>query len=260
MRFPGIGICKFSTALLALGLLSVNVVGLIYVPPVSNYATVSATGIPGYDFAVSDRSKLKALLDTPMHSFSLEYVNQIVFETLVHSDSRRVLPQENWLLWAAGVFYEPLGRTQLPSRIVAGGGGLCNELSAVVNEVAMINGLQTRFIGLSGHVVAEVKTADGWQIADPDYGVVYPHGLKEMEKADMTPLIVNELAGKGYTPWKIDKYLTILQSADDNTTQSVNTAISPRLYAAELLAEWLKWIIPMVLLAGIYYFRHNRFS
>ena len=208
--------------------------------------------IPGYDYPTQDSSKLRDLLDRPMDNFDLVAVNDIISASLVHSDKRRIQLYENWLLWLGGKLYEPLSRTQDAERIVEGRGGLCSEVSAVMNRIAERNGLEARFIGLNGHVVSEIKTETGWRVADPDYGVTYAVGLGYLEGENGPQTMKSALSGMGYNDQTIEYYIKIFQSSEDNGVSDVGIALSPRLYRAEMIAEWLKWIIPVLLiLAGI---------
>jgi hypothetical protein len=164
------------------------------------------------------------------------------------------------LLWLAGKFYEPLSRTQNPERIVAGEGGLCSEVAAVMNSIAMRSGLNARFIGLNGHVVSEVQTVNGWRIADPDFGVTYPGSLKLLEGENGPVIIRNVLKTKGYRKDTIDSIIKLFQSSEDNVVMDINVALSPRLYKLELFAEWLKWIIPVFLLFIVFIFMKKQIT
>ena len=214
--------------------------------------------IPGYDYPTQDTSKLRDLLDRPMDNFDLVAVNDIISASLVHSDKRTIQLYENWLLWLGGKFYEPLSRTQDAERIIAGRGGLCADVSEVMNRIAERNGLEARLIGLNGHVVSEIKTENGWRVADPDYGVTYAVGLGYLEGENGPQTMESALRGMGYDDKTIESYIKTFQSSEDNVVFDVGVALSPRLYRAEMIAEWLKWIIPILLiLAGISYTRKH---
>lgn len=206
--------------------------------------------IPGYNYPVRDPSKLQVMLAEPMAKFDLAYLNDTIFESIAHSDKRYLHIYENWLLWLGGKFYPPLSRSQDPERIVSGGAALCSEVSAVLNAIAKRNGFETRFVGLNGHVVSEILTDKGWRVVDPDYGITFPVGLEVLEKETGSPIIRRLLMGRGYKIETIDWYLRIFQSEEDNVVTAVDIALSPRLYAVELISEWLKWIIPVLILSG----------
>jgi hypothetical protein len=57
--------------------------------------------------------------------------------------------------------------------VVAQGWGLCSHMSAAYVQLARAAGYQARVWGLTGHVVAEIKIDDRWQIFDPDLALYY---------------------------------------------------------------------------------------
>lgn len=57
-----------------------------------------------------------------------------------------------------------------------------------------------------------------------------------------------KLESRGFRKDEIDRYIQIVQSSGDNTVYEVDAVLSPRLYVIELASEWLKWIIPMMLI------------
>lgn len=204
--------------------------------------------IAGYHFSPRDRTELQSMLKTRTREFDLELVNNIVFESLVHADDRRIQLHENWIMWLAGLVYEPASRTQSARRIVAGGRAICSEAAAVVNEVARINGVDARLVALNGHVVSEVRTGDGWQIADPDYGVVFTSDLDTLESGHMSAVMEEKLRLRGYSDASIARYVEFFETPEDNAVLDVGSVSSPRLHAFERFSEWLKWIVPFALL------------
>jgi len=232
-----------------LALILVNMLGFVLgISLVGENYEYLGDSIPGYSYPVQDTSALQDMLGQPLTNFDLESVNNAIFESIIHSDERKIHMYENWLLWLGGIFYEPLSRTQNPRRIVLGGGGLCSEVSAVVNSIARLNGFETRFVALNGHVVSEIRTENGWRVVDSDYGVTYPVGLEVLEEVEGAPLMRQLLKNRGFNEGTIDWYIQLFQSSADNTVTEVDVAFSPRLYAIELSAEWFKWIIPIILI------------
>lgn len=204
--------------------------------------------IQGYSYPTQDTLRLQGMLDKPMDSFDIDSVNNTIFESIIHSDKRKIHFYENWMLWLGGKFYEPLSRTQNPRRIVLGGGAICSEVSAVFNSIANLNGFEARFVGLSGHVVSEIRTDNGWRVVDPDFGVTYPVGLKSLEKKEGINLMRELLTNRGFKAETIDQYIQLFQSSSDNIVTEVGVPWGPRLYAIELTTEYLKWIIPIIII------------
>lgn len=182
-----------------------------------------------------------------MKDFDIRNVSNTIFESIAHNDKRRISIFENYLLWLAGKFYYPLGKTQDPYRIVSGGEGICSEVSMLFNSIARLNGYEARFVGLNGHVVSEIKTDHGWYVVDPDYGVVYPVGLEVLESEAGIPMMTTMLSERGFSKATIQSYIQFFHSSEDNVIAS-GAALSPRLYLIERLSDWLKWIVPVLLI------------
>lgn len=226
-----------------------NVIGLSLDASVIDYKQPhSSKDIPGYNYPMQSTSTLEKLLEQPMEKFDIITVNKEIFRSIAHSDKRKIQLYENWVLWLAGKFYEPLADTQMPERIVSGEGALCSEASAVFNSIAKLNGVKARFIGLDGHVVSEVQTDKGWRVVDPDYGVIYPVSFQDLKKKQGASIIRNELKKSNYDEEVINWHIQTYQSSQQAFISPVDIAISPRLYVVELASGWLKWIIPLMLL------------
>ncbi len=240
--------------LLLIGLLLVFINVFLYKVSVVEPAEVAVpekNAVAGYYYPIRDQSALPALLVAPSKDFNLEAVNTLIFESMIHSDARRIGFRENWLLWLMGHVHEPFSHTQDPEKIIAGGGGLCSEVTTVLKRIVEVNGLQAHFVHLMGHTLLEVETKEGWRIADPDYGVTYPVGLKVLEGKNGADLISKRLYAKGYSTDEVERYIHAFQTVEDNLISDASRQVeSPRLYMIEQWAGWLKWIIP-VLLIGI---------
>lgn len=235
--------------LLLIGLLLVFINVFLYKVSVvePEVAVPGKNAVAGYYYSIRDQSALSALLVEPSKNFNLEAVNTLIFESMIHSDARRIGFRENWLLWLMGHVHEPFAHTQDPKKIIAGGGGLCSEVTTVLKRIVEINGLQAHFVHLMGHTLLEVETKEGWRIADPDYGVTYSVGLKVLEGKEGADLIGKSLSAKGYSKDEVEHYIHAFQTAEDNLVSDASRQVeSPRLYMIEQWAEWLKWVIPVL--------------
>jgi hypothetical protein len=184
--------------------------------------------------------------------FDLAEATHRIYQETTHSDARRIAITENWLQWMLGHFYAPLSRTQDTERLLSGGLTNCSERSQILKSLAEEAGLACRFVGLSGHVVLEVQTPSGWCVADPDYGVVYPVGITQLQEKTTAPLIERSLIAAGYPLPTIERYCRILHSAEDNVVLPVGSALSPRLDRVERACRWLATAIPLgSLLLGV---------
>ncbi|CAA6809925.1 MAG: Transglutaminase domain-containing protein [uncultured Thiotrichaceae bacterium] len=238
---------QLSLIFLSILLLTINFLGIAFPPQEIPDRSQKQSAISGYDYTLRSNTELLSLLESPVTEFNIDQINNLIYESIFHSDKRFIDIQENWLLWSLGQLYPPLARIQNPKRIIEGGGGLCSEVTAVFNEIAMKNNYETRFIDVNGHVVAEIKMPDGWKVVDPDYGISYDYDRQTLEGPQGASIISRQLASRNFSKDVINAYIAYFQSIEDNTTSPINQAISPRLYWVETTTEWLKWIIPITL-------------
>jgi len=62
------------------------------------------------------------------------------------------------------------------------GVGLCSSHSIVVKGILLDNGIETQLWDIAGHVVVRARLDEKeWYILDPDYGLVVPHDISEIE-------------------------------------------------------------------------------
>ncbi len=181
--------------------------------------------------------------------FELDEATRQVRDGTRHAQPRHVHFLENWMQWAAGFVYSPLRRTQDTHRLIAGGLAECSERSQILKGIAEAAGLPCRFVGLNGHVALEVFYQDRWHFADPEYGMVLPFSLRELEQPAQADYVRDSLAITVRNPWVTEHYMEILQSAEDNVVFPVGAAISPRLHRLEQLCAGLLWLLPSTCLA-----------
>ena len=181
--------------------------------------------------------------------FDLGEANRAVYEGTTHSDNRRVTITESWLQWSLGKLYAPLSRTQNAYRLMAGALADCSERSQILRALVEASGHRCRFVGLDGHVVLEVETSGRWQVADPDYGVVYPVGIEALQQPAAVPLIRDTLASAGHQGPKVELYLDIVQSAENNVVLPIGSPLSPRLAVVEEWCDRLALPLPLSMIA-----------
>ena len=181
-------------------------------------------------------------------AFDLREATEHIYRGTTHSTDRRIAITENWLQWTLGQLYSPLSRTQNADRLLAGQLTDCSERALILKTLAEHSGHPCRFVGLCGHVVLEVRIGDRWQVADPDYGVVYPVEITALERDGGTALLEETLRAAGHEPAVIERYRQIVQSTDDNVVLPVASPLSPRLDAIERGCDWLAVILPLALL------------
>lgn len=62
------------------------------------------------------------------------------------------------------------------------GKGLCSQQAIALHGLFDLFGIQSRVRGLDGHVVCAVLVDGKWIVCDPDYGVVVPIAIGELEE------------------------------------------------------------------------------
>ncbi len=241
--------------LICLILLSINIIGVSGLFSVTTVRSSSSeVGVAGYDYAITDA---RQLLNRSFEGVSAEALNLLVFNALEHNKTRRIGFQENWLLWFIGKFYPPSATTQYPERIASGGIGLCSEASLLLNHLAEQAGFDTRFAKFPAHITSEIKTPDGWRYFDPDYGIDYPVGFLEFSAEEVSLYIENELKQKGFDEGRINSYKEAVLVNGKFEVYSVDHPLSPSLFLLENVADWLVWVIPLLVFGLVWLKRIN---
>jgi len=119
------------------------------------------------------------------------------------------------------------------------GVGLCSQKSIIVYELLERNNIDSKIIGLGGHVVVSVLANpknDEWWVLDPDYGVIIQHNIHEIEK---NPKIIwNDYSKKGYSNETIYQLEKIFGNSDNAIYETSD-------YYSEMISYLLIWLIPL---------------
>jgi hypothetical protein len=177
---------------------------------------------------------------------------------------------ENWALHFLGLVDAKTRRYLFwnPHKHLERGIGLCGDLTAILVAFLRDNGVEARTASVGGHVVATVEVAPGvWHLFDPDYGLVVPYSLEEVQA---NPALIQA----AYTEWAAERpdlsdytrryaaevIPSFFASAEDNSIDPngrdgfySGLAGTTEAYAArEALLYRVKWVVPLALiLAGI---------
>lgn len=99
------------------------------------------------------------------------------------------------------------------------GTGFCDDMSSALHWIWRELGMEARVVGLGGHVVAEVRVGDRWEMYDPDYGVYMLNGagfvasVSDLE-LDQAPLSAPAESLRGYP--HVRNLAELYASVDDN--------------------------------------------
>ena len=144
-------------------------------------------------------------------------------------------------------------------RAIERGVGLCSQQSIIVSEILNEKGIKSRILGLSGHTVATAQVDDKhnqWWILDPDYGVIIPHSIDEIEKK---PEIIAPYYRKhGYTDDYIINGLIGGYKKEGNILIDGVMNYSFLRYWVEKITYVLIWIFPLFLMLPAFIYRYRK--
>jgi hypothetical protein len=210
--------------------------------------------------------QLKWRADDSAESYALR-VNKVVSDSMIHGDASTDLGRwrleipvwENWSLHTFGAMNPDFRKYRYwdHKKEFERGIGLCGNMSSIVIGYLAENGVPARTVGLNGHVVVTAEVRPGvWYILDPDYGVVLPNSLEEVQN---NPAIVEAAYRRAVHDERtinmvVDYYAT---TADNSVDASGREGLyyswdgSAEVYRnREQFMEWLKWIAPSLMLAA----------
>lgn len=169
----------------------------------------------------------------------------------IHKYNLRIPIHENYLLYFASYLY-PRAFEKYTfynyKKAIERGVGLCSQHSIIISQILEQNGIASRLVALSGHVVAMAqveKESDTWWVVDPDFGVVVEHSISEIEK---NPEIIRPYyEAKGYEPKKVNG-LVMIYGKDGNRIWKGPKDYLGRKFQFEKLSYVAIWVIPIMLL------------
>jgi len=250
-------------------LLAINIAGFFI--PLKNPAIYQEqkTGFVN-DTTLTYEEALK-LLDTTPSQDTKEYVqnvNKIINQSIAHywedegiSKYRLTIPPyENYVLFSLRFIFPSIYEKYeycSYDKALKRGVGLCSQHAIVITDFLNKKGLETRIVGLDGHVVATVKVdKDEWWILDPDFGVVIPYNLQKIESS---PELV-----KSYYAKVAYKNKPIYPETLENIYEARGNIIYPVGVSGYTDCNWkkviierssyiLKWLIPILLTTPLVY-------
>lgn len=198
-------------------------------------------------------------IDTKLY---VEAVTQLVHHGMAHywpetdADIKkyrlRVPFYENYLLYLASyvkpdIYY----RYEFTNhrRALERGVGLCSQLAIIETEFLRERDVNARLIYLQGHVVLQAEVEPTvWWVLDPDYGVVIPFSLSEIEANPevVMPYYLAESYSDELASALVNYYGpegNILFPEDGARSYSI-----PKIWWTEYFAYILIWVIPAILI------------
>lgn len=163
---------------------------------------------------------------------------------------------ENYFLYIAGWIYPPVFEKYEYShykKAIKRGVGLCSQHAIIVSEILKDRGMQSKIVGLDGHVVATTtidREKKQWWILDPDHGVIIPYSI---DKIESDPSIITPYYSQaGYDTKQIDELIDIFGPEGNKVVNGVRE-YDPRIksyslrYYIESFTYIMKWLLPLLL-------------
>jgi hypothetical protein len=234
-------------AAVLLALLGLSLAG----PPRGRHASSDVNSPPkgrapilGYDKPLRTSQELLRALDEGPTSRDPSELVQLTYASMAHAPPVEISLRDNWLLWGLGQVNPDLLMTQDPVRLATGASGICSDSAIVLLELARCAGVEARMISLEGHVLAELRTPDGWRVADPDFGILFPFDLEELASPAGLEQIRAEVTSRGHPPETLAAYLHAAATIEDNGVVEEGV-LNPRLARVERIADQLQWVLPI---------------
>jgi hypothetical protein len=127
--------------------------------------------------------------------------------------------------------------------------GLCSQHALIVLDALKRRGIVARLVLLDGHVVASAQVDDErWWVLDPDYGVVIPQSIEQIQEAPESVRPFYRAAG--HSEKVIDLLVQLYGPEGNMVLDGVGDPRRPAYMLRavfEKVAYFLKWAIPLAL-------------
>jgi hypothetical protein len=177
----------------------------------------------------------------------VQNINGLINDRLLLIDPKHTKPTffENYILYIYSMY---LGKYEwyTTAKAIKLGGGFCSQHAFVLNNILREQGINSRILALSGHVVNEVYIENKWYVVDSTYNIIINKSLCELE--NNSELVYQAYINAGRPEDEAKKWKSIYQSAGNNWHFMSSKIYGLKRYLIEKIALYLVWIIPLVLL------------
>jgi hypothetical protein len=232
-------------------LLGVDIIGLFH------YTTIRGDDghlLDEYPRTVSEQAFWANAYKTDSESIE-EYVARLT--ALVSNRMLLINPKyakptvcENWVLWVRS---QVLGEYEWldTERAVRLGGGFCSQHAIVFNNVLREQGIDSRILGLGGHVLNEVLIEGQWRVYDPTYNVVFGASLDELESDP--DVVYQAYRSIGRPDSEAKHWQNVFSTKADNWHFRSSRTYDLAGYLIERASFFLIWFVPATLvLLGLF--------
>lgn len=260
---------KNALFLLGIGLMALNLIGLVTPPRSSELINETATYFVN-DLTLSEQEFYQRLeaLDPSHRADYLTQLSRLVSESVMHywqdehrAEYRILLPwSENFILRALAYInpkYFAMYEFQDHRKAIARGVGLCSQHSIITAGFLAEQGIPTKLIELHGHVILTAEVDEGqWWLLDPDYGLVLPFSLQEAEE---NPAEVAQFYHRaGFSDYDVDKVEEFFRTDNNIIFDGGAESYQTWLFVIEKISYVAKWAIPVGLLLPVFLTKDKR--
>ena len=179
---------------------------------------------------------------------SLAELNDLVFQTIRHSDQLEIRWTDNFIQKSLAYLYPPLREPQLPWQILQQQQGLCSDSCKILQWQLQQAGIDSAFLGLGQHVVLLVHHQGRYYWADPDFGIVVTYDPTTGRPDEFQ--LIEQGRHRGFSEPTLRRLREILADRTDWTRLAWNQPLSPRLTLVAKISELTVQFAPLFLLAG----------
>lgn len=258
MRFYIIKTTQIFSLLLALGLLSVNIIGIFK----ENDTLEKIKGIKEHKIDLNFENRTDATSFLKKFEFNgleekeVKKLNKVFAESIVHFWPRYnyFSIYENWIIYFLQraerllELKKPVfgGHERISwEKVLESGFGLCSQASIALYDYLVENKQEAKIIGLHGHVVVELRLDKKNFIMDPDYNVVFAGTFEDLSK--ITDKIRRAYSASGYSDELVKKIVEKYESDKNNSSKNL-WQYYPKYFLFYYSMELLKWLLPSVII------------
>ncbi len=254
---------KFFFLSLAILLLGLNIYGLIQ--PIPTYKAIKNISLHKQNLIRGPKSRTIQLL----RSVSLESIEKIGVYKLNEAFARSIIhywPEkrnyfyiyENWLIYflqkiesrfrIEKTYFTNIERFDW-ERVIQSGYGYCSQVTLALYDFLKEKGQKSDIIAVNGHVLLGTSFFEDYYLMDADFNVVIKASVEEIYN---NPKIVEEAyRNAGQDIGKAKTISDMFASQEDNWIGSRDDYY-PMLSNFYLIANFLKWALPMLLLSFMF--------
>jgi len=178
----------------------------------------------------------------------------LISNRIIYIDPKHAKPTffENYILWIYST-YKNSYEWKNTRKAIRLGGGFCSQHALIFDNILKEQEIESRIIGLTGHVINEVLIDGEWEAYDPDYNVVFNKSIKELEADPKQVYAIYTKAGRPESEAR--HWQKVFGSKSNNENYRSAFHYTPLGYLIETLSFYLIWIFPSLLIFSAYYFR-----